>query len=78
LDTLFTTDTSMTTTTDTSSSSSRLMLITGDYRDPAMERIRRPYRNGGDDDIQGDLLAPDLQRALQNNPACSRFLAVQQ
>lgn len=50
------------------------MTVTGDYKDPAKPKIERPGRNGGDDEILGSRVAPDIRNALSKSPQCKRFL----
>lgn len=56
--------------------SSHFITVTGDYHDPNKARVRRKYRVGGDDNILGSLLAPDIEKTLRKNTQspCNRFL----
>jgi hypothetical protein len=53
----------------------RFLTLTGDYSDPNVKKLNRPGRNGGDDNISSERLAPDLRSALQKSAACQHFLA---
>lgn len=50
--------------------------VTGNYHDKRATgaKVKRAKRQGGDDEIQSKLLAPDLVRALRKSPNCRRFL----
>ena len=54
----------------------RFMAITGDYSDSNAQRIKRPGRKGGGDDmIFGSLVASDIENSLRmSSTTCSRFL----
>ena len=51
------------------------MTVIGNYHnESASPRVIRPNRVGGDDEIQGALVAKDLVRALRQSHGCRRFL----
>ena len=54
----------------------RFMAITGDYSDSNAQRIKRPGRKGGGDDIiLGSLVVSDIENALRmSSTTCGRFL----